>query len=207
MTQETPTLNTEPTDTAALEESATPAPAASGAHLGQEPKASPTARWLVIILGLLLIAGAVVLGRDLWIRDHRREELALPQVLDTLSAATYEPWMLPAGIACVVVGVILLVLALRPRKSTHHRVSSEVSLWLRPVDIARKSTATASRVTGVSTAHSQATKKAVTVHVTGDAEDEHLGARVEQAVAAIARELDPVPEVKVRVRPRGEVQS
>ncbi|KAA8723768.1 DUF6286 domain-containing protein [Corynebacterium spheniscorum] len=182
------------------------APAGLDKHLGQEPKASPAARWLVIVLGLLLISLAIVLGRDLWLNGNR-PALAVPQVLDLLSNATYEPWMLPAGIVSVVVGVIMVILALKPRKATHHQLRSTVSLWMRPVDIARKATATASRVAGVSTAHSHATKKTVNVSITGDAEDEQLGARVEQAVTGIARELDPAPEVKVRVRPRGEVHS
>ncbi|KQB87370.1 DUF6286 domain-containing protein [Corynebacterium lowii] len=158
---------------------------------GQEPKGSPAARWVSILLGLGLIALAVVAGRELWLyySDAATDQSLIVPLLDNLSQGSFQEWMIPASIVAIVVGLLLLLIAVKPRKRSYLPLESEVSLWARPVDIARYTTATAKRVPGVTTAFTQVRKNTVKLHATATSGDSTLEQRVHDDVH---RNLDPL---------------
>lgn len=177
--------------------------------LGQQPKASPAARGWAIFLGLLLLALAVVAGRETWLvaTDANASSWVTP-VTDLVARKNLETWMVWAGVAAVVVGLIFLIVAFKPRRKTHMRLESErSSVWLRAVDVARRSSAVARQVPGVAAARTQATDKNVKITVNGDTEDPALAPRVEEAVSQALQELSSTPRVSVTVEPVQEVET
>lgn len=165
-----------------------------------QPLAQPTARYTAVILGLLLLGLVGVVIRELWSMrtDSDLESWAEP-ITQVIGRATYQPWMLPAGIASIVLGIILIYIAFRPRTRTHRPLASTASLWTRSVDIARMCTAASEKVPGVMRAYSVATNKRVTVNVHGDVKDPTLQSRVEAVVEPLVAELEHEPDLAIRI--------
>ncbi|WP_051866708.1 DUF6286 domain-containing protein [Corynebacterium atypicum] len=161
------------------------------AKLGQEPKASPAARWWSVLLGIAFIALGVVAGRELWLRlsDSVQWRSWLDPLLEVIAQNRYEPWMLWIAIGLVVTGLIFIIAAVKPRARTHRRIASTASLWARPVDIARFTTATAKQTPGVGRAQTRVTKK--TVHL--DVQTTSNAPGIEDSIRqALADRLDPL---------------
>ncbi|MCH6197777.1 DUF6286 domain-containing protein [Corynebacterium mastitidis] len=158
---------------------------------GQEPKASPAARWVSILLGLGLIGLAVVAGRELWLHyteESDTQSWVLP-LIDNLAQGSFQQWMIPASIVAALVGLALVLVALKPRSRGYLPLESEVSLWARPVDIARYTTATAKRVPGITAASTRARKGSVRLHATATSGDSTVEQRVHESVH---QNLDPL---------------
>lgn len=174
---------------------------------GQEPRANPFARWVTILIGLLFIALAVIAGREIWVisSPNAKEPEWLKPVFD-LFGAGLPSWILPAAIIAIIVGLVLIIVALKPRRRTHRRITSAVSLWTRPVDVSRMASQAARKVPGVGTAHSAVKGSTLSVSVVGDAADPSLPQRVEQAILPLIENLDSPKQVKVRVQ-KEEVQQ
>ncbi|WP_420099282.1 DUF6286 domain-containing protein [Corynebacterium sp.] len=173
-----------------------------------EPKASPLARGWTVVLGLTLLAGTVVIVRDLLIVNGSvtGTEL-LPPVFDWLAGVHSEPWMLWAGIGCALVALFFLAVSVRPRRRTHMSFGDGAELYARPVDVARLSTATARRVPGVLSAHTVTTRKKIAVRVVTAVTPEStdtIRSRVSTHVSELAELLDPAPRVDVTVTRGGE---
>ena len=183
------------------------------AGAGQEPRATPAARWLAVLLGLALVALGVVAGREMWMRrsDGASWPSWLDPVLEMVAENRFQPWMTWASIIAVVVGLILIVVAFKPRARTHRRLASTTSLWARPVDIARLTTATAKRTPGVGSASTRVSGKTVTAEVqansTADGVAESIRSSIESTVGPLLVEnakfrikvLEPeAPQVSAR---------
>lgn len=167
---------------------------------GSQPLASPAARWLMILFGLLLLAGAVVCGRELFIIYGGYGWGSWIQPVTTyFGEMTFKNWMVPAAVLSIIVGLLLLWLALRPRTKTHRQLDSEVSLWTRPVDIARMVTAKAEAQPGVLQARTVADKKTIKLTVVGDAFDPTLQPRVEEAVSPLIAMVASQPSLKIDI--------
>lgn len=149
------------------------------------PVASPKARWLAILFGLLLIAVAVVIGRDLLIRaDHLSGDTWLPPVFDWFGSFDRKQFALATAIISGGIALLLLIAVVAPRRRTHMELDP---LWLRPVDVARLATSTTRGVAGVVAANSVATRKKLTVTVipargSGTADLETLKQSIVQAL-------------------------
>lgn len=136
-------------------------------RLGQEPKASPAARWFSVVVGILLVALGVVAARELILRLAHGVDWQswLDPVLEAAALNELPEWLLWAAIVSAILGLILLYFAIRPRSKTHRRLESRTSLWARPVDIARLTTATAKRTPGVQRASSKVNNKSIRLDV------------------------------------------
>lgn len=168
------------------------------------PAASPRARWWTVLLGLLLLAAGGVAVHDLLVvRGTIHTDQLLTPVYDWIADVTYADWVLPAGIGCALVALILLVATLRPRARTHLSFGEDAALYARPVDVARMSTAAARQAGGVLRASTVATRKRITVTATtaaGDqAERNAVSAAVSEQVGHLAAMLDPEPAVVVKI--------
>lgn len=168
------------------------------------PAASPVARYITILVGLIAIALGVISIREYWLFTDEGHGLSLlKSSLDWIAAPSNQTWMLPAGIACVMVGVLLLYIAVRPRTKTHRRLDGDVNIYVRPVDIARMCTAHAEKTPGVLKAHTIATSRTVTVTLTGDTSDATLVPRVESVLSPLVAALAQQPQLKVKQAKRG----
>ncbi|MBZ8177697.1 hypothetical protein GP475_02260 [Corynebacterium poyangense] len=167
---------------------------------GQEPRANPFARWTTIVIGILLVALAVIAGRDIWVLSSQTTQQPWLKPVFGLFNESLPSWIVPASIAAMIIGLILVIIALKPRKRTHRAITSPISLWTRPVDISRMASQTARKVPGVSNAHSAVKGSSLSVNVAGDTTDPSLAERVEAALAPLVNRVDSPKQVKVRVQ-------
>ena len=168
---------------------------------GHRPAASPAARYLAVLIGLLLVAAAVVAGRDLYIRYTDVEwQPWVSAATGWIGDLTYRAWMLPAGIAALIIGLLLIWAAIRPRTKTHRELTSEVAVWMRPVDVARMCTASAQRVPGVMGAHTVARKRSIDVTVIGNTADQRLREELQQSLQPLASLVAGSPRLNVQVQ-------
>lgn len=158
---------------------------------------------LGMLIALLLLAIAVVLAHDTLVATGT---LAPPAwlnraagALDGLRAAT---WVLPASIVVALVGLWLLLVALRPRPRTMVRVQADTGVFLRPHGIERLARHAAGDVDGVTGVHASATRRKVDLRVEALGGDEVAG-KVRDAVSESLRALEPQPKVSVKTKLAG----
>ena len=178
-------------------------------HFGQRPKASPAVRTWTVILGFVLLAIGIVGVRETWLvgADANAQSWVHP-VLDLIATEQLETWMIWAGVASIVVGLIFVFAAVKTRRNTHTQVASEsASMWMRPVDVARLSSAAARRVPGVASAQTSADTKSAKGTVNGDEQDADLPGRVEKAVTRALEVLADPPKVTVAVEKIPEMDN
>jgi hypothetical protein len=151
------------------------------------------------ILAILLTGIGVVLLHDaISEADTRPGRTWLAAVVNGLNGLTAEWWLIPVGVVVALIGVWLIVTAMRPRSRKTLAVTSATGVFLRTRDIARLASAAADDVDGVLSAHSVASRRTVTVTVESDTPGiaGHVQETVAQRLAAL---VDP-PKIKVRVR-------
>ena len=170
-----------------------------GPDPGAEPRANPAVRWITVVLGVLLIALSGVLVRDLWFyaQDQPFTSWLLP-VFNTMASSLIDAKVVTLGIIIALVGLWLVITAFIPRARTHVRVDSPASIWVRPVDIARKATNAARAETGSTTVRSKANRKKLTVEV----DDDGTGSTQERVTSLLNGEfsrLQAPPAVAVKV--------
>jgi hypothetical protein len=153
-------------------------------------------------LAVLLAALGVVLIRDALIAfDVLPGPAWLPAALDGLNELTAEWWMVPAGVGAALLGLWLVVTALRPRSRRAVPVRSATGVFLHTRDVARLASDAAGAVDGVLSAASTASHRAVTVTVRSTA-TAGIADGVTDAVTRRLSALETPPQVKVRIRPQ-----
>lgn len=181
-----------------------------GPHPGDEPLGNPGSRWVSVITSIVLLALAGVAGRDLWYHYYRDEDPGQSwtgQALDFLGSFVSDVTAVIIAVVLALVGLWLLVLAFKPRPRTHVRVHSPVSIWTRPVDIARKATDATRRDTGMDHVRSKANRKKVSVEVTDDGSGSQLQERVTRSLNNEFKGLATPPAVAVKVLPNQNTQT
>lgn len=154
------------------------------------------------VLAVLLAALGVVLIRDALIAfDVIPGSAWLPATLDGLNELTAEWWMVPAGAGAALLGLWLVVTALRPRSRKAVPVTSATGVFLHTRDVARLASDAAGAVDGVLSAASTASHRAVTVTVRSTA-TAGIADGVTDAVTRRLSALETPPQIKVRVRPQ-----
>lgn len=161
-------------------------------HRNQQPKASPAARWVAVLIGLVFLALAGVAIHDIVALHSSRDGIVEPAAR-TLSEGVFHGWMAAASVGALILGLLLLIAALRPRKNTHLPLKAQVPLWTRPVDIARYTTAHAKEVSGVKSATTTVKRKRVHVEAVTPAPDPSLEGRLGEAVNAALQPLSSAP--------------
>lgn len=111
-------------------------------------------------------------------------------------------WVLLLGVALIVVGLWLLLGALRPRPKKAVALRAETGVFLRPRDLERLAGAAATDVPGVLDAGASATRRKVTVKVEGTG-DQEVAANVTTAVRERLAGLENPPSVSVAVSEAG----
>ncbi|MHA2788040.1 hypothetical protein ACXZ66_02680 [Corynebacterium sp. S7] len=170
---------------------------------GQEPRAYPRARFYTLVIGVVLLAVAGVLIRDVWMIVDKKN----PADGWLVAAANYlvsnfaNIGTVAIGVLMVLVGLWVMIAALRPRMHTHVKVTSTASIWMRPVDIARKSTATMQQEFGADDVRSRADRTHLSVEVGDDENDSVHEEAIKDALRPEMTLLDPTPKVKVTVLP------
>ena len=114
-------------------------------------------------------ADPIVLLRDAIAEsDSRPGRTWIAAVIDGLDGLTAEWWMIPLGLVVALLGVWLIVTALRPRSRKTLAVTSATGIFLRTGDVARLASAAADDVDGVLATSSVARRRKIIVTVESD---------------------------------------
>lgn len=108
----------------------------------------------VLVRDLLAAAGAI--DGDTWVH----------QAAVDLGSQTWATWMWVIPVACGVVGLGALWLALKPRRRTHVNMADRSIVWTRPVDVARRISAAVSDLPDVRHAVTVVGRRRIKVLVT-----------------------------------------
>ncbi|NIZ90377.1 DUF6286 domain-containing protein [Kineococcus rubinsiae] len=148
---------------------------------------------LLLALGALLLRDALVAAGAFQGRQW------LPSAVDALDGFAPVRWVIPAGIVVALIGLWLVITALRPRSRKTLPLASRSGVFLHTRDVARLASSAASAVDGVLSASSTATRKRVTVAVQATAET-GLRESVTSAVTERLSALQSPPRVNVTMR-------
>ncbi|MBY4574006.1 hypothetical protein ACN94_10465 [Gordonia paraffinivorans] len=153
------------------------------------------------MVGVALIALCATAIRDVAVRtdwlNGREWSISAAEWIADLS---WQDWMWPAAVGLVVVGLLLLWVAIKPRPRSHLPLSTS-HLWTRPGDVARRCSAAVADLPGVYEADTIVTRRKVkaTVHgISAVADREQITAALTDVVSV----LESPPRVVVRFRPR-----
>lgn len=150
------------------------------------------------VLAVLLLALAVLLGREAavglgWLGGSPW----LPSASKALDGLAAQTWMIAAGVVLALVGLWLVVTALRPRSRKTLPVTAETGVFVETRDVARLASAAAREVDGVLDAKSSAGRSSVVVQV--EALSPEVSSVVQQQVTERLRALRSTLRVKVKV--------
>ncbi|GAB3883738.1 DUF6286 domain-containing protein [Terrabacter terrigena] len=158
---------------------------------------------LGILLALLLTASGALAVRDALVYGRVLSGSAFVHDLaHVLQGLRPQAWVLVVGIVLALVGLVLLVTALRPSVVKATAVAAETGVFLGPRDVSRLVETAAEDVDGVLGVRVSSTPRRVTVDVRSTG-DQRVEERVRDAVTARLAPLENQPTVRVRIeRPR-----
>lgn len=152
------------------------------------------------VLAVLLLAAGAVLVRDALVAAGALSGRSwLGAAAEGVRGSAPATWLVPAGAVVVLVGLWLVVTALRPRTRTAVPLTSQSGAFLHTRDVARLAAGAARDVDGVLDASASASRRKVVVTVSGTAADglrEDVTAAVTHRLAA----LESAPRISVGVR-------
>ncbi len=152
------------------------------------------------LMAIILIGIGVVLLHDTIARtDSRPGRTWTAALADGLDRVTAEWWMIPAGVGIALLGVWLIITALRPRSRKTLPVTSQTGVFLHTRDIARLASAAADDVDGVLSTSTVASRRKIVITVESDRDGvaDVVRDTVTQRLSLIAT----LPKITVRVRP------
>ncbi|PID54165.1 MAG: hypothetical protein CSA58_05620 [Micrococcales bacterium] len=167
--------------------------------------ANPPVSWarlglLGLLLALLMGAAGAVLLRDAVIHAGWLDgRLWMPVAVEALPRIEKNGWLVAAGILSALLGLLLLIWALKPRRSVAVPVPGSPGVYVRGRAVEALAIYAARDVDGVHGVDANASKTAVAVRVmtTGDP---GVGPNVNQAVRRALDGLGPNFGVKVKTR-------
>lgn len=154
-------------------------------HRDRVPRAYSAAGVIAPLIGLLLVAGAVVTGREYAVAEgHYNSSAWVADGAGWLADTAWQTWMVAAAIAAVVVGLSLVYTAIRPRRRTHLAIASAPGVWTRDTDIARRLSAIALDDDNTASASTKVAgrRAKVTVHGQPGTDGEALREKLDTAV-------------------------
>ncbi|WP_061007355.1 DUF6286 domain-containing protein [Mycolicibacterium mucogenicum] len=173
---------------------------------GRSPVAAATARYVAVALALVVMLGGAVSLREAGIELGWVDGAPwIGAAITALNGLRSQWWMVPAGAVALILGLWLVVVAVRPRRKTVVAVDAAGSVWMRPRDVARLASHAASCVPGVEVLNSAATRRKVTMYVgiTGMESDAAAKGSIAAAVGSATEILVPTPKIVVRIGTSG----
>lgn len=162
------------------------------------PVSSGAIATLGFVLAVLLTAAGVAAVRDALVYAGVLDGTPLLSLAArATNGVTPAVWMVPVGVVLAVLGLWLLLMALRPRPRKAVTLTAQTGVFLRPKDVSRLAETAAERIGGVLDVRVSAKPKTakVTVRSTGD---QATSDRVRDAVTARLAPLESPPTLKIR---------
>ncbi|MCC2334892.1 DUF6286 domain-containing protein [Cellulomonas wangsupingiae] len=165
-----------------------------------QPRPAGALGWIGVVLALVVLGVAVVLVHDgLVALDVLGGDTWLLAAADAVGRITPTWQVALVGAVVALVGLRLLVVALRPRRRPAIPLAAGGGQYLLGQDVARLASGAAAQVDGVFDVRSTWGRRAVTVDATTDG-DTTVTDQVRSAVAERLTALADVPRVAVRAR-------
>ncbi|MCM0638765.1 DUF6286 domain-containing protein [Cellulomonas wangsupingiae] len=165
-----------------------------------QPRPAGALGWIGVVLALVVLGVAVVLVHDgLVALDVLGGDTWLLAAADAVGRITPTWQVALVGAVVALVGLRLLVVALRPRRRPAIPLAAGGGQYLLGQDVARLASGAAAQVDGVLDVRSTWGRRAVTVDATTDG-DTTVTDQVRSAVAERLTALADVPRVAVRAR-------
>lgn len=186
--------------------STTPTGPAKGLKKIVPPTATPGAVWITSLFALALIALGAIAIRDIcvdqrWITGSQWIAAASRWIADL----SWQGWFWAVAIALIVVGLLFVWTAIRPRTKTHIALDGAgtvdgyaPSTWTRKVDVARRASAVARQAKGVTKADSTVKRRKVITRITTSDEAPASSDAVRDAITAAIAPVLPKHTVKVK---------
>ncbi|MET0821245.1 MAG: DUF6286 domain-containing protein [Aeromicrobium sp.] len=147
------------------------------------PAGRPAASGVALVLGVALVGVAVVSVHDLAVdQGWATDPSWTGSLLDRLDGLTAGAGVVAAGIALTVVGVLVLVAAVKPAPRTHEATPGGADLWVTPHAVRALAVGAAEDTTGVESARARHRRGRLSVTVQSDRPD------ADSAVEASVRE-------------------
>jgi hypothetical protein len=145
--------------------------------------------WPALVLGLVLVGLGVVAAQDALSRwGVIAQEPWLAAAIDGLDGLTAGSWAVPVGAVSALVGVLLVALALVPRRRTHLALAGPADLWLTPAAVETLARDAANGVPGIAELDVRASRSRVRVRAGAD-DPQRVSGPLEQAVTARLEQL------------------
>ncbi|KYH45403.1 DUF6286 domain-containing protein [Branchiibius sp. NY16-3462-2] len=163
------------------------------------PRAAPVAAVTGCLVAFLLIALAVVGIHDLAVTQHwSRGRSWSRDAIEAVDGATRADWVVPLAVITLLIGVVLLYAALKPRRATHRPVPDEsdaADVWISPAALSQLATAAAEDVPGVLQAHSRVTARRIRVslHTTPGSDRDQITQTATQSISDRVGALSDLP--------------
>lgn len=168
-------------------------------HRTVPPRDRATAGWVAGLLALLILALGVVTVLDVVLAQRDARDPWSRGLLSSLDGLEPSTVTTAAGVVVFVLGILVVLSALKPRRRTHLEVQSRADLWLTPQAVGALAARVAERDPEVLNARvSRAGRRRVVVGVSPrDPEATGLAERVQ---GTVRDRLAPVGGVAVEVR-------
>lgn len=167
------------------------------------PIAAPAATVVAVVLALAVIGVGIVAVRDVLVSAGLITGAPwIISVLNHLDGLTAQSWMLPAGVAVAVLGVLLVFAAVKPRRRSHLPLSAP-DTWITARDVTRLTQSSVQALTGVAAATvggSGRRKLKLTVTALAGYDTSAVQTAAHAAAAKVVAELARPPRVRVRIK-------
>lgn len=183
------------------------APAAKAplaAPAAKAPLAAPAATTVSVVLALVLVGAGIVAGRDALIGFGAITGAPwIAAGLKAIDGLTAQSWMRPAGIVVAMIGLLLLLAAIKPRKRTHVPTNAP-DAWITPRDVRRVARTAALSLTGVDATTASGSARSLTLSITpvNGYDTSQLDESVRSVVTESLSSLANPPRLKTRLKKR-----
>ncbi|GAB3838853.1 DUF6286 domain-containing protein [Kribbella italica] len=165
----------------------------------KKPTAAPAAATVGIVTALAVTAIGAVAVRDTLVSTGTINGAPwIEWLLGKAEVLKPVDWMIPAGIAALLIGVWVLIAAVKPRKATHLSVG-DAGVWIRSRDAARLATNTAAGVDSVTAAGTRAKGRRLRVTATATGDVARVRDDLTTAIGQRLQTVTPNPRVRTRV--------
>ncbi|GAA1594074.1 hypothetical protein GCM10009804_58320 [Kribbella hippodromi] len=167
----------------------------------KKPVAVPAASTVGVIAAIAVTAvGAVGVRDTLVATGAMTGESWLGWLFGKTEVLKAADWMIYAGAASLLIGLWILIAALKPRRATHLALGeSHSGVWIRGRDAARLATDTARGIDSVTSAMATAKGRKLRIKATALADAERVHDELTAAVAQRLNAVTPEPRVRSRV--------
>lgn len=187
-------------------ESVTPAATPVPPTAAPPPAAPVGAGYIGVLCALGLMALGVVGIRDGiaaagWIRGSRWTQNAV----NWIDGQSFHVWMIPVGVAALLLGLVCVYVAVKPRRVRAIPLTARTSIYLDLADTSRVAAAAARAVPGVVDVRSRARRRTITIRAqTTGGDPASQRAAIIDAVTDALSSLAKTPTVRVRTNIGGE---